>query len=107
VNPGIDLQDLTSKINNLIATSPNAAEFMGKYRSKDISETVREITVKWAGEGRDSRVFVRETLVTEENIEPVLRMMAVGIGKDVFDVKVRVVERKGEEKKGTERGGKK
>ena len=80
---------------------------MGKYRSKDISETLREITVKWAGEGRDSRVFVRETLVTEENIEPVLRMMAVGIGKDVFDVKVRVVERKGEEKKGTERGGKK
>lgn len=48
-----------------------------------------------AGEGRDSRVFVKETLVTEENIEPVLRMMAVGVGKDVFDVKVKVVERKG------------
>jgi hypothetical protein len=48
---------------------------MGKYRSKDISETVTEITVKWAAEGRDSRVFVKETLLTEENIEPVLRMM--------------------------------
>jgi hypothetical protein len=81
---------------------------MGKYRSKDISETVREITVKWAGEGRDSRVFVKETLVTEENIEPVLRMMAVGVGKDVFYVKVRVLEKKkGEEKKVVERGGKK
>ena len=69
---------------------------MGKYRSKDISETVREITVKWAAEGRDSRVFVKETLVTEENVEAGLRMMGVGVGRDVFDVKVRVVEKKGE-----------
>ena len=102
VNPGIDLPDLTSRIERLIATSPNAGEFMGKYRSKDISETVREITVKWAAEGRDSRVFVKETLVTEENVEAVLRMMGVGVGRDVFDVKVRVVEKKsekGEEKK--------
>jgi len=80
---------------------------MGKYRSKDISETVREITVKWAADGRDSRTFVKETLLTEENIEPVLRMMAVGVGKDIFDVKVKVVEKKGEEKKVVERGGKK
>jgi hypothetical protein len=93
----------------LIATSPNAGEFMGKYRSKDISETVREVTVKWAGEGRDSRVFVKETLLTQENIEPVLRMMAVGVGKDVFDVKIKVHEKKaekGEEKKVAERGKK-
>lgn len=80
---------------------------MGKYRSKDISETVREITVKWAAEGRDSRVFVKETLLTEENIEPVLRMMAVGVGKDVFDVKVKVLEKKAEDTKAGERGGKK
>jgi len=111
VNPGIDLHELTSKIDHLIATSPNAAEFMGKYRSKDISESVREITVKWAAEGRDSRVFVKETLVTEENIEPVLRMMAVGVGKDVFDVKVKVQEKKKDDvgKKALEalqRGGK-
>jgi hypothetical protein len=47
---------------------------------------------------------VKETLVTEENIEPVLRMMAVGVGRDVFDVKVRVQEKKAEEKKAAERG---
>jgi hypothetical protein len=88
---------------NLTFPSPYVAEFMGKYRSKDISESVREITVKWAAEGRDNRVFVKETLVTEENIEPVLRMMAVGVGKDVFDVKVKVQERKTEEKKAVER----
>jgi hypothetical protein len=80
---------------------------MGKYRSKDISELVREVTVKWAAEGRDSRVFVKETLLTEENIEPVLRMMAVGVGRDVFDVKVKVQEKKGDGKKVVDRGGKK
>lgn len=89
----------------MIATSPNAGEFMGKYRSKDITESVKEITVKWAAEGRDSRVFVRETLLTEGNIEPVLRMMAVGVGKDVFDVKVKVNEKKAE--KGDEKSEKK
>lgn len=42
-------------------------------------------------------MFVRKTLATEENLEPVLRMMAVGVGKDVFDVKVKVNMKKPEE----------
>lgn len=90
----------------MLATSPHAGEFLGKYRSKDVTETVKEIVVKWASEGRDSRIFVRETLVTGENLEAVLRMMAVGVGKDVLDVKIEVnhkwkkadEERKTEEK---------
>ena len=44
--------------------------------------------MKWAPEGRDSKVFVKETVVTEENLEAVLRMMAAGVGKDVFVVKI-------------------
>jgi hypothetical protein len=80
---------------------------MGKYRSKDISETVREITVKWAAEGRDSRVFVKETLLTEENLEAVMRMMAVGVGRDVLDVKVKVHEKKAEKEEKKVVGGKK
>ena len=51
---------------------------------------VKEIVVMWAPEGRDSKVFVKETVVTEENLEAVLRMMAVGIGKDVFVVKIEL-----------------
>jgi hypothetical protein len=94
VNPNLDLPSLTSQIERVIATSPNAGEFLGKYRSKDVTETVKEIVVKWASEGRDSRVFVRETLVTEENLEAVLKMMAVGVGKDVFDVKIKIHENK-------------
>jgi len=100
VNPNLSLPSLTSQIERVIATSPNAGEFLGKYRSKDVTETVKEIVVKWASEGRDSRTFVRETLVTEENLEAVLRMMAVGVGKDVFDVKIRVNEKKKSEEEG-------
>ena len=107
MNPNLSLPSLTSQIERVIATSPNAGEFLGKYRSKDVTETVKEIVVKWASEGRDSRVFVRETLLTEENLEAVLKMMAVGVGKDVFDVKVKVLEKKAEDTKVGERGGKK
>jgi hypothetical protein len=74
----------------VIATSPNASDHLYKYRSKDVTETAKEIVVKWASEGRDSNIFVRETLVTKENLEAVLRMMAQGAGKDVFSVKIKV-----------------
>ena len=47
---------------------------------------------------------MKETLLTEENIEPVLRMIAVGVGIDVFDIKGKVQEKKAEEKKVVERG---
>ena len=60
------------------------------YRSEGVTEVVKEIVVRWAPEGRDSKVFVKETVVTEENLEAVLRMMAVGIGKDVFVVKIEL-----------------
>jgi hypothetical protein len=81
----------------LTATSPNAAEVLYKYKSKDTKETIKEIKVRWATEGRDKQLFPRETILTEENCEPVLRMMAIGVGKDVFDVKLE--SKKTEEKK--------
>jgi hypothetical protein len=89
VNPGHEIDELRSKIEALLTSSVNAAEFMGKYRNKGIKEEVTEIKVKWAADGRDSRLFPRETILTEDNAEAVLRMMAIGVGKDVFDVKVK------------------
>ena len=88
VNPGLDLSQLRETMENLTATSPNAAEALHKYRSKETKDTVREIRVRWASEGRDKQLFPRDTLLTEENCEPVLRMMAIGVGKDVFDIKL-------------------
>jgi hypothetical protein len=63
---------------------------MSKYKSKEAKETVKQIKVKWSSEGRDKQLFPKETLLTEDNCEPVLRMMAIGVGKDVFDVKMEV-----------------
>lgn len=69
------------------------------------------MSVKWAlsgpsaegSGGRDGRIWVKETVVTEENVRAVLRMVEMGGGRDVVDVKVRVRE----EKKEGEEGGKK
>ncbi|KAK3712279.1 hypothetical protein LTR37_009141 [Vermiconidia calcicola] len=88
VNPGHDLDELKQTMTALTASSPNAAEFMSKHKSKDLKDTVKEIKVKWASEGRDKQLFPRETLLTEDNCEAVLRMMAVGVSKDVFDIKL-------------------
>jgi hypothetical protein len=70
------------------------------YRSEGVTEVVKEIVVKWAPEGRDSKVFVEKTLVTEENLEAVLMMMAVGVGKDVFVVKTGLNHGDGSESRG-------
>jgi len=86
VNPGHDLEDVKQAIEGMANSSPNAAEFLGKYRSKDVKETVDQIRVKWSG--RDTQLFPKETLLTEDNCEAVLRMMAIGSGRDVFDVKL-------------------
>ncbi|EMC93738.1 hypothetical protein BAUCODRAFT_36191 [Baudoinia panamericana UAMH 10762] len=88
VNPGHDLEELRKTMESLAESSPNCHEWGQKFRSKDVKETVGEIKVKWASEGRDKQLFPKETILTEDNCEPVLRMMAVGVGKDVFDIKL-------------------
>lgn len=70
----------------LITTSPNTAEILHKFKSKDKQESIKEIRVKWATESRDKQYWPRDTILTEENCEPVLRLMAIGVGKDIFDV---------------------
>jgi len=95
VNPGHDLDELKESMLALSASSPNCAEFMSKYKSKSHKETVKEIKVKWGG--KDKQLFPKDTIVTDENCEAVLRMMAVGVGQDVFDVHVEDVS--------TEEGG--
>ncbi|KAK0784890.1 hypothetical protein LTR91_017949 [Friedmanniomyces endolithicus] len=88
VNPGHDVDQLRASMEKLASSSPNCQEFMSKHRSKDIVEKVGEIKVKWASEGRDKQLFPKETLLTDDNCEAILRMMAIGGGKDVFDIKL-------------------
>ena len=87
VNPSYDTKQITQAMETLLASSPNAAEPLFKYRNKESKDVVKEIRVRW-GKGNSKQWFPKETILTEENREPVLRMMAVGVGKDVFDVKV-------------------
>lgn len=89
VNPGHDLDELKQSMESLATSSPNCAEFMSKYKSKESKETVKQIKVKWGG--KDKQLFPKETVLTEDNCEAVLRMMAVGVGQDVFDVKTENV----------------
>jgi hypothetical protein len=73
---------------------------MSKYKSKESSETVKQISVLWASEGRDKQLFPKRTILTEDNCEPILQMMKLGGSKDVFDVKM-------EEKSAVPQGSKK
>ena len=88
VNPGHDIDQLKKLMQDLLESSPNTAEPLRQYKSKETIDSVQEIRVKWATEGRGQQ-FPKATLLTEENCEPVLRMMAIGVGKDVFDVKLQ------------------
>ncbi|EME45841.1 hypothetical protein DOTSEDRAFT_127401 [Dothistroma septosporum NZE10] len=88
VNPGFGLNDIKKAI-GACAESPNCAEVLSKYKSKESKDTVSEVKVKWASEGRDKQLWVKDTLLTDDNAEAVLRLMAnSGIGKDTFDVKI-------------------
>lgn len=89
VNPGHDLDELKQSMESLSTSSPNCQEFMSKYKSKESKDTVDTIKVRWGG--KDKQLFPKETLLTEENCEAVLRMMAIGVGQDVFDVKMKSV----------------
>ncbi|KAK5701421.1 hypothetical protein LTR17_022614 [Elasticomyces elasticus] len=93
INPGHEIDEPRTSMERLASSSPNCQEFMSKHRSKDIAEKV-----KWSS-GRDKQLFPKETVITEDNREPVLRMMAIGGANDVFDVKL--------EKSQAPQGGKK
>ncbi|KAK3676915.1 hypothetical protein LTR78_003119 [Recurvomyces mirabilis] len=86
VNPGHDLDELKQSMEKLAALSPNCQEILSKYRNKDSVDHISEVKVRWGG--KDKQLFPKETLLTEDNCEPVLRMMAIGVGQDVFDVKL-------------------
>lgn len=97
MNPGLDLEQLKETVQGVLE-SPNCAEILSNYRSKDNKDEVGDIRVKWSLEGRDKQLYPKETVLTDDNVEPVLRLMsASGVGKDTFDIKLK--EQKKEQKK--------
>ncbi|KAF1998964.1 hypothetical protein P154DRAFT_523589 [Amniculicola lignicola CBS 123094] len=82
------LKSLNKQITSSMAESPNCAEFMSKFKSKEHVETIQELKVHWAESGRDRKVWPEYTVLTEKNLEGVLELLRLGMGKDVLEVRV-------------------
>jgi hypothetical protein len=92
VNPtAISYDTLKDSMESLLAESPNAAEFMHKYRKKDSKDTITKVVVKWSSFGRDSN-FPKETILTQDNYQAVLALIAASNGKDVLAVTLKKAE---------------
>ncbi|KAF2728328.1 hypothetical protein EJ04DRAFT_516696 [Polyplosphaeria fusca] len=82
------LKSLNKQITSTISSSPNCAEFMSKYKSKDLTESITELRVHWSESGRDRKVWPEWTIVTDENLGAVIEVLRLGVGRDVLEVKV-------------------
>lgn len=88
ISPSIKLAELSQRVVGVTANSPNCAEFMSKYK-KAGTEKVTEVKVIWSTQGRDSKTWPTSTVLTDDNIEAVLRLIEdSGVGKDVFEIKL-------------------
>jgi len=86
------LEGTCAEIVSLAQSSPNCAEFMGKYKKgpdEGEEEAVTELRVKWNGQSHDPKIFPASTVVTDRNFEAVIRMIgASGVGRDVLEVRM-------------------
>lgn len=82
------LKALNKQITATIASSPNCAEFMGKYKNKETQESIQEMKIHWSSAGRDSKVWPEYTALTEENWPAIIELLDLGKGKDVLEIKV-------------------
>jgi hypothetical protein len=86
------LDGITQEMISLAASSPNCAEFMGKYKQKkeDTDEAVvEELKVKWNAHSHDPKIFPASTIVTKDNFKAIVTMIGKsGVGRDVFEIKV-------------------
>lgn len=86
------LKVLNKQITSTISSSPNCAEFMGKYKSKEAQEVIQEMKVHWSEAGRDRKVWPEYTIVTEENFPAILEVLKASPGRDVLEIKVGKAE---------------
>ncbi|KAH0092006.1 hypothetical protein KCU90_g13024, partial [Aureobasidium melanogenum] len=61
INAGLGIKNLSDRIQELASSSVNCAEALAKYKKKGEPEKVTEIKVRWAAEGRDSKLFPKTT----------------------------------------------
>ncbi|KAF2134850.1 hypothetical protein P153DRAFT_305681 [Dothidotthia symphoricarpi CBS 119687] len=86
------LKALNAQITSTLASSPNCAEFMGKYKSAETKEQIEEIKVLWDMSSRDANIWPESTILNEGNFAAVLEVLKGAPGKDVLSIKVGKVE---------------
>lgn len=87
INPGQGIKELSDKVKELVASSPNCSEPLSKYAKKSESK-VSEIKVRWSGEPREAKLWPTSTILTEDNSEALLSLVALHGGKDILEVTI-------------------
>ncbi|KAF9696287.1 hypothetical protein EKO04_005623 [Ascochyta lentis] len=86
------LKALNKQITSTLASSPNCAEFMGKYKSAESKEAIQEFRVHWSSKEYDLKVWPEYTVVTEENLGAVLEVLQREPKSGVLEIKVGKAE---------------
>ncbi|KAH8727733.1 hypothetical protein GQ44DRAFT_702888 [Phaeosphaeriaceae sp. PMI808] len=84
------LKALNKHVTSVISSSPNCAEFMGKYKKADgaVVERIQEFKIHWDTKARDGRIWPEFTVVTDENFAAIVELLKIAPGKDVLEVKM-------------------
>lgn len=82
------LKSLNKQITATIAGSPNCAEFMGKYKSADVQESIQEFKIHWDTKTRDGKIWPEYTVVTEDNLPAILELLKANPVMGVLEIKV-------------------
>lgn len=99
INAGLGIKNLSDRIENLAESSVNCAEALSKYKKKGQAEKVKEIKVRWASEGRDSKLFPKSTVITGDNCKAILTLISQNGGKDILEVSLEAPPASTEESK--------
>lgn len=83
------LKSLNKQITTTISSSPNCAEFMGKYKAADgPQETIQEFKMHWDTKTRDGKIWPEYTVVTEENFGAIVELLKMSPTMGVLEIKV-------------------
>ncbi|PSK60841.1 hypothetical protein B9Z65_991 [Elsinoe australis] len=99
IDPSISVFDLQEQLQDVIEKSPNCEERLSKYSKTRTETTVKGIKVRWSGEPREARLWPASTILTKNNIEAALQLIAMHQGKDVLELEVVTREVEKEPKK--------
>lgn len=82
------LKALNKQITSTLSSSPNCAEFMGKYKSTETKEQIQEFRIHWSSKEYDLKVWPEYTVVTDANFPALLELLKKDPKSGVLEIKV-------------------